>query len=124
MEGKVTIIAGPRDYFKYESLLEAIDRIDWEIIKVVSGSARGVDSLGERWARENGIFVKQFPADWNKYGKKAGYIRNKEMADYADALLALYDHDMKRSPGTTNMIHVAKKEGLLVYVHRILRRHR
>jgi hypothetical protein len=117
----VTIIAGPRDYSVYRSLLEAIDRITWEITEVVSGCARGVDSLGERWAKEHGVPIKPFPADWGHFGKKAGFIRNTQMACYAEALLALYDHNEERSPGTTNMIEVARERNLIMYVHRIFR---
>ena len=119
----LTIIAGPRDYYVYKSLLEAIDKITWEITEVVSGRAKGVDSLGERWAKEHGIPIKPFPADWDKYGRKAGIIRNTQMADYvgsAGALLALWDH---QTIGTGNMIETAKKKGLTVYVHRIVRMH-
>lgn len=115
-----TIIAGPRDYFTYKSLLAALERIDWEITEVVSGCARGVDSMGERWAKEHDIPIKKFPPDWNKYGKKAGFLRNRQMAKYGDALLALWDH---QTTGTGDMINAAREEGLIVLVHRIQRKH-
>jgi hypothetical protein len=114
-----TIIAGPRDYYDYKSLLEAIDKITWEITEVISGKATGVDALGERWAKEHNIPVKPFPADWIKYGKRAGSMRNAQMADYAEALLALYDYGRK-TPGTTNMIKVATEKKLIIYVHPIM----
>lgn len=60
--------------------------------------------------------MKVFPADWNKYGKKAGPIRNKKMANYAEALLAIWDG---KSCGTKNMIQQAKENNLRIYVHRI-----
>lgn len=119
-----TIIAGPRDYYVYQSLLEAIDKISWEITEVVSGRARGVDKMGERWAKEHGIPVQPFPADWDRFGKRAGPLRNIQMANYvgsAGALLALWDH---QTTGTGNMIEVAREKGLTVYVHRIVRVHR
>jgi len=118
-----TIIAGPRDYNNYEDLLLAIEQITWEITEVVSGGARGVDTMGERWAKEHNIPIKRFDADWKGWGKKAGMIRNARMANYVGkegALLALYDYD-KRSPGTTNMIEVATEKGLTKYVFPILR---
>ena len=116
-----TIIAGPRDYYIYQSLLEAIDKISWEITEVVSGRARGVDKMGERWAKEHGIPVQPFPADWDRFGKRAGPIRNTQMANYVGsegALLALWDH---QTIGTGNMIETAREKGLTVYVHRIVR---
>lgn len=108
-----TIIAGNRDIFDYDSLLKAISEIDWEITEVVSGGAKGVDAMGERWAEETGKPIKKFPADWIKYGKAAGPIRNREMAKYAEALVAIWAEGSK---GTTNMINQARLHGLKVHV--------
>lgn len=116
-----TIIAGSRDITDYErvSTLITITYEAWKerempITEVVSGCARGVDTLGERWAKEHGIPIKPFPADWKKYGKSAGPIRNKEMAKYADALIAI-KHAV--SAGTDNMIQFAQAEGLMIIAH-------
>ncbi|MEO5581136.1 MAG: SLOG family protein [Saprospiraceae bacterium] len=80
---------------------------------MVSGTARGTDMLGERYADEKGIPKKQFPADWPKYGKSAGYKRNTEMAKYADSLIAFWDG---KSRGTKHMIDLAKQYNLKVRV--------
>lgn len=77
------IIAGPRTIIDYELLLNAIKLSDIEITEVVSGNAKGVDSLGERYAKENNIPLKVFPSDWKTYKKAAGPIRNSGMAQYA-----------------------------------------
>jgi hypothetical protein len=82
--------------------------------EIVSGGARGVDKIGEELAKEHGIPVKIFSANWDFYGKSAGRRRNKEMAEYADALIAVWD---SKSPGTKNMISEAKKKSLVVCVH-------
>lgn len=97
------IIAGSRAFTDYPRLKEEIDKVsqDITITEVVSGTARGADLLGERWAKENGIQVKRFPADWEKLGKYAGIARNNEMAVYADGLVAFWDGVSK---GTENMI--------------------
>lgn len=100
------IIAGSRDIEDYNVLLNLIERCEWDITEVVSGCAYGADALGERWAKENNIPIQPFNAEWNKYyvpGKKnpAGFIRNKEMAKYADAAIILWDG---RSSGSKNMI--------------------
>ena len=106
------IIAGSRSIINYRAVRSAIERVGIEITEVVSGTARGVDKLGERWAAENNIPIKRFPADWNKHDKRAGYLRNVEMAEYADALIAIWDGESK---GTKHMIDIAIKNGLSVY---------
>jgi YspA, cpYpsA-related SLOG family len=111
------VVAGGRDFNDYSLLKRSLDRalrnrID-EGIVIVSGAARGADTLGERYAKEYGYGIESHPADWNKYGKSAGYIRNKEMAQSSDALMAFWDG---KSRGTKHMIDLAKKEGLRVIV--------
>ena len=80
------IIAGGRDCNNYTLLLDTIVDFDQEIVIVVSGQAAGADQLGERYARENGIPIDSYPAQWELHGKAAGSIRNKLMAENADAL--------------------------------------
>ncbi len=108
-----TIIAGSRGGIHYQNLLDALKEISWTPTFVISGTARGVDLMGERWAKENNLPIERYPADWDKHGKPAGYIRNAEMADKASALLALWDG---QSRGTMHMINLAKKKGLVVHV--------
>ena len=71
-----------------------------DVTEVVSGTAKGADQLGELWAEVAGVPVKQFPANWEYYGRGAGHIRNKQMADYADALMIIWDG---KSRGSRNM---------------------
>lgn len=105
------IIAGGRDFHYYDMLCKAMESLLREMnlqmheVTIVSGGARGADSLGERYARENNINLVVFPADWDAYGNAAGPIRNAEMADYADYLLAFWDG---KSRGTANMIQAMK----------------
>ncbi len=94
------IIAGSRDYNYMFKLEELIEESGFEITEVVCGMARGVDELGFRWATLHNIPIKEFPADWNQYGKKAGPIRNKAMSEYADAAIILCYDDSK---GSLNM---------------------
>lgn len=94
----------------------AIAHTQSPITEVVSGGCRGVDRLGERWARERGIPVTVFPADWEGYGHAAGPRRNVEMAEYANALIAIWDG---KSRGTQNMVDVAREKGLQVFRCRI-----
>jgi hypothetical protein len=111
------IIAGSREITSYVVVQLAVAGSGFDITEVVSGTARGVDQLGELWAFENDIPVKRFPADWKKYGKSAGYKRNQQMAEYADALIAIWDG---KSAGTGHMISIAKMKQLPVYVHNVI----
>jgi len=87
-----------------------------QIISVVSGGARGPDTLGERWAERQGITVEKFIPDWNKHGKAAGHIRNREMAAHAapyGGCVILWDGQSKGSKG---MIKAARKQRLWLSV--------
>jgi hypothetical protein len=108
-----TIIAGSRGFNNYAILENAMSQCLWPITEVVSGCARGADTLGERWAHAKRIPVKLFPADWDRDGNRAGYIRNAQMARYAEALIAFWDG---KSRGTRDMIETAKAKGWRVMV--------
>jgi hypothetical protein len=105
------IIAGGRTFNDYDLLRQNCDEIlGLEVqIEIVSGTANGADKLGEKYATEKGHQIKQFPADWDKYGKSAGYRRNAEMAKYSDLLIAFWDG---KSKGTKHMIDLANQYGL------------
>lgn len=111
-----TIIAGSRTITEYAIVLQAIAASGFKITSVVSGTASGVDRLGERYAREQALPLHQYPAEWVKHGKSAGPIRNRKMADNAEALIAIWDGE---SSGTRNMIQEALKRSLEVYVHNV-----
>lgn len=109
-----TIIAGSRNITDYQKLKDALSYFGvqkWSFSEVVSGGAKGVDALGEQWAKEHNVPLTIFPADWQTHGKAAGPIRNRAMAQYADRLIVLWDGASK---GTLNMIHEAEKAGLIV----------
>ena len=114
------IIAGGRDFQNTELLQEEMFYLQQtlDVDEIVSGGARGADKLGEIWAG-NDTPVTPFPADWDLHGKAAGYIRNKEMAEYADVLVAFWDG---KSKGTKHMIDLALAGGLLVKVVKYSRR--
>lgn len=117
-EGLKVIIAGSRSVKQMGLVVQAIERSGFSIIEVVCGEAEGPDTLGKRWAIQNGIAVKSMPADWwvnGHYNKLAGFERNHSMGDYADALIAVWDGV---SGGTKDMIQYMKKLGKPSYVHR------
>jgi len=109
-----TIIAGSRDGVTIHDVRAAVEACGWTPTVVISGTARGADQIGETLAAISGWPVQRFPADWDKYGKRAGYLRNEEMARNADALVAIWDG---KSNGTKHMINIATRAGLRVYVH-------
>jgi hypothetical protein len=111
-----TIIAGSRSILRMSIVEFAV--IASEIIPtvVLSGTAGGVDKLGESWAHRLNIPVERYPADWNTFGKRAGFVRNEIMADNADALIAIHDGYSK---GTRHMIDIARKKNLRVFVYLI-----
>lgn len=83
------IIAGSRHmpWSMYPLVEKAVKKSGYEVTEVVCGEAKGADTWGKKWAFANKIPVKSFPADWDEHGRRAGPIRNKEMGDYADALI-------------------------------------
>jgi hypothetical protein len=111
-----TIICGSRAIGDYGELTRAIANSGFNVTTVLSGGARGVDRMGEVWARANNRLLLLFPADWRTYGKRAGYVRNEQMAEEAEAVIALWDG---ASRGTKHMIDTARAMGLSVYVHKL-----
>jgi predicted Rossmann fold nucleotide-binding protein DprA/Smf involved in DNA uptake len=111
------IIAGSRDALVGRRDIEdAVKQSGFVVDTVISGTARGVDFTGEVWARSKKIPVEQYPAEWELYGKaQAGRIRNRQMADVADALIAIWDG---KSSGTSNMIEIMRRLGKLVFVYK------
>lgn len=110
------IVAGSRTFTDYSLVKEALDALyDETDIEIVSGTARGADKMGERWAKENGKTVHEFFPDWDGLGKSAGYKRNEDMAKFADACICFYNG---KSPGTKHMINLAKQYKLKLKVIR------
>lgn len=123
------IIAGSRDFKDYDLLCKVCDYAlqNQDKVEVVSGKARGADALGERYAKERGYPIKEFPADWrdltdpcvlkyNDYGPYnalAGHKRNAQMAEYGDGLISFWDG---KSHGSKDMIELAEKHGLKMKV--------
>ena len=108
-----TIVAGSRSINDYNALVESIEACGWKPTTIVSGCASGVDRLGEIWAHKNNMPIERYPAQWDKHGKQAGFLRNIQMAEHADALIAIWDG---KSPGTKHMIDTAHKNNLKTFI--------
>lgn len=106
------IVAGTRTFNDYELLRDRLNLLlsnHLPDVAIVSGCASGADKLGERYAKEHGLEVHRYPADWNRYGKAAGPKRNAEMAENADACIVFWDGV---SRGTANMINTASAKDI------------
>lgn len=112
------VVAGGRDFTNYNLLKEKVDNILSQKklthkILILSGKSIGADCLGEIYALENNLEILSYPADWDKFGKKAGVKRNAEMINDADALIAFWNGN---SRGTKYMIDIATKKGKMIRV--------
>ena len=109
------IIAGSREFDNYELLKEKVDYYtqNKSHVEIVSGCARGADKLGEKYAKERGWQIHEFPAEWKRYGKKAGMIRNQKMVEFADGLICFWNGE---SRGAKDVINRAEKAGIKVRV--------
>lgn len=112
------IVAGGRDFNDYGRLHDAIISLAHNELKdfavsIVSGMAKGADAMGAKFANTNGITLHKFPADWEAYGKRAGFMRNAQMGTFADGLLAFWDG---KSRGTQHMIQCMEQAGKPVRV--------
>lgn len=109
------IIAGGRDFNDYNLLCDEVSKFiaDEKDVTIISGLARGADSLGCQYAQENQLPIRAFAAEWGKFGRGAGIIRNKLMAKEATHLIAFWDY---KSKGTMHMIDYASDMNLKVEV--------
>lgn len=109
------IVAGGRDYSNQNIVNYYIDRVKDVCdsrglnLVIVCGMATGADTLGRNYAISNGLEVLEFPANWNRYGKSAGYIRNKEMGNIADSAIVFWDGRSKGSKLMIDIMHELKK---------------
>jgi hypothetical protein len=114
--GSRTIGRHERDYAFADELVRMGIRIarlrGLYVAEVVCGEADGIDKAGKRWAIKNGVPVKSFEADWGQFGKKAGYLRNEQMGEYGEGLIAI----TTGSQGTRNMIQIARGKNMPVIV--------
>ena len=105
-------VVGSRTFSDFALLKSHLDRLD-DVEMIVSGGAKGADSLAELWARQNSIPTQIFRADWRKHGKSAGIIRNREIVANADLIVAFWDGESK---GTEYTVEFGRKKGVEVQI--------
>jgi len=111
---KIAII-GSRSFDNYGKLESfVLSRISLsDISEVVSGGARGADTLAALFAEVHNVPLRLFPAEWDSYGKQAGFLRNQKIIDYCDKVFAFWDGSSK---GTSHSIELAKNAGKPTYL--------
>lgn len=113
------IVAGGRDFADKALFLKTMQQVEQDLseysVSLVSGMAKGADMMAYQFARQEGITCHEFPADWNKYGKAAGFRRNQEMGIFSDGLVAFWDG---KSHGTKHMIETMKAQNKWIMVVR------
>lgn len=109
-------VVGSRSFCDESKLEQALESYKGRVTLVVSGGAKGADSLAESWASKNGIATKVFKPDWQKYGRGAGMVRNKEIIENCDECVAFWDG---KSKGTENSISHCNKFNKKVTIVRI-----
>jgi len=97
-------VIGSREFNNEKLMFSTLDQFD--ICKLISGGARGADTLAEKYAYENSIITEIFYPDWNRFGRGAGFIRNKEIIENCDMVVAFWDG---KSKGTLSSIQLATK---------------
>ena len=118
---KKIVIAGCRNYSDYEEAKSFINLCLYELHKehtivILSGTSSGADAIGERYALENDFQIEKYPADWKRFGRSAGPIRNKQMAENFDFAICFWDG---KSKGTKSMIDYVRKYGKYVIIKKI-----
>ncbi len=111
-------IIGCRHFTDYKFLVEKINELadtnDWNIVQIISGAARGADTLARQLAKKNNIDLLEFPADWDKHGKLAGFMRNSDIVNNADVIVAFWDYVSNGTRDSINKAKEAKKEHYIV----------
>lgn len=113
-------VIGSRGYTNYEDMCrymnDTIAANSWEVIKIVSGGAKGADSLARRYAKEHNIELVEYIPDWDTYGKRAGMIRNETIISNCDVVVAYWDY---KSSGTAGALKLAESMNKQSHVYNI-----
>mgnify|MGYP001576939932 FL=1 len=108
------LIAGDRNWQDRPTIAKFVARLP-QGTTIIEGEARGADSIARDCALDVGLSVERYPANWNKYGRAAGYIRNQQMLDEGRPdLVAFFHQNLSESRGTKNMVRIAIKANIPV----------
>lgn len=105
------LVCGGRDYTNGRRLRFFLDMLEEPISVLIEGGARGADRLAKEWAEDRQVPVETYPADWDRHGRSAGYIRNQQMLKEGKPDLVVA---FPGGRGTANMVALAQKAGVRV----------
>ncbi len=109
-------VVGSRSFDDYEFLKKILNyhtsTLVYPCVQIISGGARGADTLAKQYATEHGLDIQEFIPDWDTHGKSAGYLRNEQIVDACDELVAFFDG---KSRGTGHSVELAENAGKPVY---------
>ena len=105
-------VVGSRDFDDYKKLEKELNKIEG-ITVIVSGGAKGADTLAREFAEKNDIKLTEFKPDYEQYGRGAPLRRNKKIVEYSDQIIAFWDGESK---GTKNTIDIAERENKRVTI--------
>lgn len=114
------LITGSRNWNNRKRMFDVLDfTLEWcrqqgHTLEIIHGAARGADELSGLWAERHNVPVTEVPANWDKYGRSAGYKRNTEMAEMKPDIVLAFPHP--DSVGTNHMINIAREKGLTVHI--------
>lgn len=113
---KIVLVCGSRDYDDHKFIFEQLNILflKYGIKKIISGGCSGADSLAEKYAKNNNLPITIIKANWKKYGKKAGPMRNKKMIKLKPNIVVAFSSKHYLTPGTKNMVSLAEKKGIKV----------
>ncbi len=114
------LVCGDRDYDSPKWLWAQMDKLhaDYGFDTLIHGCARGADTMAGEWAEEIEIGVQKFPAQWSKFGRAAGPIRNRQMLDEKPSLVVAFHDNLKESKGTKDCVEEARRRGIKVVVRK------
>lgn len=113
-------VIGSRSFNDYQLLKSVLNEYLGKVWVIVSGGASGADSLGEKWAKENNIKTCIYKPDWNKHGKAAGFIRNKDIVEDSDLIIAFWDGLSRGTEHSINLTKKMNKQYRIVYFNKII----
>lgn len=105
-------VVGSREFNDYEFMKKILEH--YPCTQIISGGAKGADSLAKQYSAEKGILLKEFLPNWDVYGKSAGFIRNKRIVAASDEVVAFWDGESK---GTKHTIDIAEESGKPVHIY-------
>lgn len=112
-------VVGSRGFNDYKLLKDTLDKYLNNVYLIVSGGAEGADSLGEKWANENNIKTLILKPDWKKHGKAAGFIRNTDIVDQSDMIIAFWDGLTRGTEDTIHKTQETDKKLEVIYFNKV-----